>query len=256
MSGFRRGALLWRPSELAGCTVLRPSGVLDWDGYRRFGDDLVRYAVDRPRAVVVVVDDLDLIEEAVATACASARVRVSDWPHVPIVLVADGIANPTATVATRHRVPAFASVEAALRSLPAPPPRREASIELAPSTISSMYARRFVTRMCDRWGIGPVRTDALLVATELVENALLHAFGEMRLCLESQGGLLTIAVADADPQEAMLREPVAGHPARFGLHVVASLARAWGCAPRWPVGKVVWATLADHGRPLLSRGPV
>ncbi|MGV9822111.1 ATP-binding protein [Nocardia xishanensis] len=251
MSGFRRGALFWRPSELAGCTVLRPSGVLDWDGCRRFGDDLVRYAVDRPRAVIVAVDDLDLVEDAVATACASARVRVSDWPDVPIVLVANGLANPTATVAARHRVPAFESVEAALRALPVAPARQEASIELEPSTISSMHARRFVTRMCDRWDVGPVRTDALLVATELVENALLHAFGELGLRLESQGELLTIAVADADPHEAMLREPAAGHPARFGLHVVASLARAWGCAPRWPVGKVVWATLADHDRPSL-----
>ncbi|MCP2287219.1 ATP-binding protein [Nocardia amikacinitolerans] len=251
MPGSRRGALLWRPSELAGCTVLRPSGVLDWDGYRRFGDDLVRYAVDRPRAVIVVVDDLDLVEDAVATACASARVRVSDWPHVPIVLVAAGLANPTATVAARHRVPTFPSIEDALRSLPPAPPRREASIELAPSTLSSMHARQFVTRVCDRWEVGPVRTDALLVATELVENALLHAFGELLLRLECQGNSLTIAVADADPQEAMLREPAAGHPARFGLHVVASLARAWGCAPRWPVGKVVWATLADQRHSLL-----
>jgi hypothetical protein len=97
--------------------------------------------------------------------------------------------------------------------------------------------------MCDGWCIRGARADAQLVASELVENALIHGRGEPRLHLELREGTLTVAVSDGEPREAVLRERTDVRRDTSGLHVVAALATAWGSAPHGAGGKVVWASL-------------
>jgi anti-sigma regulatory factor (Ser/Thr protein kinase) len=84
--------------------------------------------------------------------------------------------------------------------------------------------------------------DAVEVATELVENAIIHAGTELRLRLELHNDRLAVAVSDGSPREAVLCEGN-GEPAG-GLRLIAELATAWGCAPDAAGGKVVWAVLS------------
>lgn len=233
----------WRSRPVADSLVLEPEGTLDASTYRTFRDGLIKFAMDQPRSVIVVVDDLRVASVGALTAFSSAWMRVGDWPGVPILLVAGAPELHDALVhsAMARFVPVYTGVEAALATLGDPPSRRRAETELVGVAASSRVARAFVRSTCARWGLAASVEDATEVATELVENAVVHAGTDLGLRLELRNGKLTVAVRDGSPRQAVLRER-ADYPAR-GLHVVTYLSRVWGCAPDLHGGKVVWAVL-------------
>lgn len=83
--------------------------------------------------------------------------------------------------------------------------------------------------------------DVLLMVSELVTNACLHAPGGPReLRLGWDGVLLRAEVVDLSPVAPFLRRPAdRGRPGGHGLRVVDRLARAWGSLPEGE-GKAVW----------------
>ncbi|MER7754223.1 ATP-binding protein [Kitasatospora sp. NPDC097643] len=86
-----------------------------------------------------------------------------------------------------------------------------------------------------------VTEDVLLMVSELVTNACLHAPGGPReLRLSWNGERLRVEVTDASPAPPTLR-PFAdpARPGGHGLRVVDRLARAWGSLPEG-TGKLVW----------------
>ncbi|GGP33262.1 SpoIIE family protein phosphatase [Streptomyces calvus] len=96
---------------------------------------------------------------------------------------------------------------------------------------------------------GRAGEDALLVASELVTNAVVHAGTEVRLAcrLEEETGALVVEVTDRHPSRAPRdSEPdTPGHDTPEygrGLRLVAALAEAWGITYR-PGTKTVWARL-------------
>jgi hypothetical protein len=233
----------WRPYPSAGCLVLRPAGDLDARNYRGFRDELVKFAMDQPTGLIVVLDELRISSWGSLTAFSSAWMRIGDWPAVPIVL-AVGDPELRARLAgspLARYVPARDSVSAALAAVGEPPPRRRSEIELFPIAASSRVARRFVERTCRHWCLADRLPDALAVATELVENSITHAGTGMRLRLELHPRGLTVAVRDGSPHDAVLRE--SGPRPAIGLRLVADLATVWGSAPDRSGGKVVWAVL-------------
>ncbi|WP_330294297.1 ATP-binding protein [Streptomyces sp. NBC_00503] len=95
--------------------------------------------------------------------------------------------------------------------------------------------------------------DALLVVSELVTNAALHAHGCEELVLTS-GETLRIDVLDgvtALPRPGAERRP--GVPGGHGLHLVERLSDRWGCYPHG-TGKVVWAEIESSRLLRLRRG--
>ncbi|MFF3074615.1 ATP-binding protein [Kitasatospora sp. NPDC057904] len=95
-----------------------------------------------------------------------------------------------------------------------------------------------------------VTEDVLLMVSELVTNACLHApGGPSELRLSWDGRRLRVEVADQSPVPPRLRpfqDPA--QPGGHGLRVVDRLALAWGCAPEGD-GKRVWLEVAspvDH----------
>ncbi|MEU3778202.1 ATP-binding protein [Streptomyces sp. NPDC032472] len=117
-----------------------------------------------------------------------------------------------------------------------------------PPGVGAGCARRgigFVRSVLAEWqpGAPPEATaDALLVAAELLSNAVVHGGGPQRLDLDLREGCLRIRVTDGDPRPPVLRkhrpEAVHGH----GLFVVDRLAVRWGSRPTGR-GKTVWADL-------------
>ncbi|MEU4115279.1 ATP-binding protein [Kitasatospora sp. NPDC028055] len=90
-----------------------------------------------------------------------------------------------------------------------------------------------------------VAEDVLLMVSELVSNACLHAPGGPReLRLRWNGERLRVEVSDASPDPPQLR-PLAdpGRPGGHGLRVVDRLARDWGCEAEG-AGKLVWLEVA------------
>jgi hypothetical protein len=240
--------------------IVSLSGELTSRTYGMLRDTLVTLAMEEPRAVIAQVDDLQISSVSTLTVFSSAWLRVGDWPGVPIIVVATSEPQRSMLAASpmRHLVPVFADVDSAVASVDRPPMRRRAHVGLAPVAASSRYARRFVYETCERWQVSDVTEDAMDIATELVENAIVHAGTPLRLRMDLRSGLLTVAVSDDDPHEAVLREQGEGDRKRQGLRILAALASVWGCTPESSGGKVVWAMLVTahrRGQPLDPAAP-
>ncbi|MFD7227701.1 ATP-binding protein [Streptomyces sp. NPDC059881] len=94
-----------------------------------------------------------------------------------------------------------------------------------------------------------IAEDVLMVVSELVTNACLHAGGPLELVLHCTPDRLRIEVTDASPVPPRPRphaDPAV--PGGHGLVVLARLARAWGSVPHGS-GKTVWAEVAAPRRP-------
>ena len=121
---------------------------------------------------------------------------------------------------------------------------------LAPIPTAAAAARAFVREVLGYWQLAlPDNTlvaRAVLVAGELVTNAVVHARTELRLRVELRGDLLHLAVRDGSPRLLRLvTDPVPDPQAEGGrgLWLVEQLARAWGVNRHPDGGKVVWCTL-------------
>jgi anti-sigma regulatory factor (Ser/Thr protein kinase) len=109
---------------------------------------------------------------------------------------------------------------------------------------SPTEARRFVARtLTPLLGREDVET-AMLVTSELVTNAALHAGTECELALQGKPGALVIRVSDFDRDDARVHrqrfgtDSVAGR----GLRLLELLCRSWGVEPD-DRGKTVWCEL-------------
>ncbi|MET9622126.1 SpoIIE family protein phosphatase [Streptomyces sp. NPDC006464] len=123
-------------------------------------------------------------------------------------------------------------------------------------------ARAFVRDTLQGWGYGEVVDDAVVLTSELVTNAVVHAGTSADvLCLRSDDGV-RVEVADRYPEREI---PVQGgrtvaHPDREngrGLLLCAALATRWG-VEYTPTQKHVWFQLDLPERPIGTRaaGPV
>ncbi|MBM9621192.1 ATP-binding protein [Streptomyces zhihengii] len=115
-------------------------------------------------------------------------------------------------------------------------------------------ARDFTRQALYDWGWLPAGSaerraaaeDVLLVVSELVTNACLHADGPEELRVASDGKVLRLEVTDRGAGQPAPRTPHrAGRPGGHGMFIVQRLCLDWGVvrAPGAP-GKTVWAELA------------
>jgi anti-sigma regulatory factor (Ser/Thr protein kinase) len=135
-----------------------------------------------------------------------------------------------------------------------------AAIKTAPG-----LARGHVRATLAEWGLGEYADDAQRIASELVANAVnasapVLASGRMlviRLCLLTDGGVLTIECWDQAPGFPVLREADALAETGRGLAIVDAITGGrWGCQPAiGQDGKCVWGKIALRNapfRPLLA----
>ncbi|MEU1077621.1 MULTISPECIES: ATP-binding protein [unclassified Streptomyces] len=115
-------------------------------------------------------------------------------------------------------------------------------------------ARDFTRQALYEWGWLPAATadrraaaeDVLLVVSELVTNACLHAEGPEQLRVALTSKVLRLEVTDLGSGQPAPRTPHrAGRPGGHGMFIVQRLCLDWGVlrTPGVP-GKMVWAELA------------
>ncbi|MGA5896336.1 ATP-binding protein [Streptomyces venetus] len=114
-------------------------------------------------------------------------------------------------------------------------------------------ARDFTRQALYAWGWLPAASadqraaaeDVLLVVSELVTNACLHAEGPDQLWITCDNKVIRIEVADRGTGQPAPRTPHrAGRPGGHGMFIVQRLCLDWGVV-RTPgvAGKTVWAEL-------------
>jgi hypothetical protein len=105
-------------------------------------------------------------------------------------------------------------------------------------------ARLVIDEMCHRWPLTELREQALLVVSELVNNAAEHGSGPIELRSTVHHGALSIEVSD----HSATMPSTHGAPddsLHNGLRLVDALALDWGTVPTTS-GKTVWADLPIH----------
>lgn len=89
----------------------------------------------------------------------------------------------------------------------------------------------------------PVVDDLLLVANELVTNAVQHAGGPLALRVDLSADAVIVGVTDAHGGSAAVR-PGRGNAHGRGLLIVRGISDSWGVTRHRGGGKTVWARLA------------
>ncbi|CAL9602047.1 hypothetical protein GCM10010266_43200 [Streptomyces griseomycini] len=134
--------------------------------------------------------------------------------------------------------------------------RAAASFEPVGRSVAS--ARSFVRDTLQGWGFGDIVDDAVVLTSELVTNAVVHAGTSADLlCLRGDDGV-RIEVADRYPEREVPVQGSAvnmGSPDREGgrgLQLCAALAGRWG-VEYTPTHKTVWFQLDLPERPVGTR---
>jgi anti-sigma regulatory factor (Ser/Thr protein kinase) len=121
-------------------------------------------------------------------------------------------------------------------------------------------ARRVLRDVLAAWGLpGDALDDAVLVTSELVTNALVHAAGERIVCrLRDAGDRVRVEVEDQNRGQArpVPRRPGPGDQNGRGLFLVDVLSVDWGVTVvPGRTARVVWAELAATGARPGAAGP-
>jgi len=132
------------------------------------------------------------------------------------------------------------------------PPAVTRHLLLGRELLSARRARLFVEGACTDWQLEVIRDDAMVVVSELVANAVVHAGTDCRVMLRYGARGLTIAVFDHAPDLALPLRPVTESQRGHGLFMVAALSLQWGVRPGRDE-KCVWAFLPAAASAAYSR---
>lgn len=124
---------------------------------------------------------------------------------------------------------------------------------LRPQPCSAKAARDFTCAALRDWDTAEVFTDAAVIISELVANAIRYglgaesatsaADGRIELVLLLLADALVCVVTDPNPQAPVLMEPDYVAESGRGLGVVDALSARWGWTPLSDGCKAVWAAL-------------
>jgi anti-sigma regulatory factor (Ser/Thr protein kinase) len=126
---------------------------------------------------------------------------------------------------------------------------QQLDFESTPEVVA--VARRFVRDVLRAWQVETDLDAVLLVTSELVTNAVLHARTEGSIRVILQGDhppVVRIEVYDQNPRRPSTGPCPTDATSGRGLALVNSLARAWGM-DNYRDGKVVWAEVGSVSEP-------
>ncbi|WP_228044312.1 ATP-binding protein [Streptomyces ferrugineus] len=176
-----------------------------------------------------------------------------------------GPASPAGSTATQQARPDASGPRPRLTG-PEPPltSPRSAVLPLAGAEQGCGQARDFVRRTLESWELGHCGPDALMVVTELLANAVLHAAPRpaarrapadaeaeiwLRLSIRRPAHLVCAVTDPSDhpPVYPHTSDPFDEHGR--GLRIIDALSEHWGWTRRHPMGKTVWAMLPTTDQP-------
>ena len=117
------------------------------------------------------------------------------------------------------------------------------SLVLPPLTSSVRAARTFARERCGAARVPPRTCElVVLLVSELVTNAIVHAGSETRLAISTSGSSVRVEVGDDSPVHPRVLSLGPAVPHGRGVGFVDRLATTWGVRDE-AGGKVVWFTV-------------
>ena len=233
------------------CSIVTITGRIGLLTAARVKRVLVKELADDPPAVICDLSGVHALDPLCASVfSAVAHHPSSHWPATSLLL--SGASPRVAEVLRRLRVPHFlpmyATVEDALAEAAGRPPYLRDGLRLPPTPAAAATVRDFVHRLLGHWRIALPDSElidrAVLLADELVTNAIVHARTEFRLRVALSGDQLRLAVHDDSPRQPRLALLGPEAETGRGLRLVEQTAKAWGVHHHAGDGKTVWCTLA------------
>ena len=121
---------------------------------------------------------------------------------------------------------------------------RSATTSLPPDPTSARACRRFLLDTLDEWDADQFADDAVLLLSELVTNAVLHAGTDIDVQVQLDRDILRVEVRDGDPRIPSVRQYSLLSGTGRGLALVAGTAKTWDAeAVPETGGKRVWFEL-------------
>ncbi|MEJ5944228.1 ATP-binding protein [Pseudokineococcus basanitobsidens] len=135
------------------------------------------------------------------------------------------------------------------------PVRRHLVVRCRSAGLSA--ARDLVGRCCRLAGLrDEAEQVAVLLASEVVTNAVVHAETDARLSVLLADHRVRVEVADGSPRRPLVRAWTDDGGTGRGMALVEALASRWGVDPS-PSGKIVWFDVVDPAPcPTAGRGSV
>ena len=195
--------------------------------------------------VVVDLTNVQLKWEPGLGVFATSLEQAGGWPDARMVLF--GAAGELAAALDRSQVartvPLAVDLLAALERVHRRPERVSRCLDLLPEPTAPRSARALVRQACVDWDI-PIQTEnaAVLVVSELALNAVVHAGTPLRVRVKLTNNALSISVRDSRPDLPLRLIPRDRVLRLLGLHVVSTLASAWGVTGDHDA-KIAWAQL-------------
>ncbi len=122
-------------------------------------------------------------------------------------------------------------------------PAIEACLTLRPVPTSAGAARRFIDLTLTGWGCDALVDSAVLLVSEVVTNAILHARSDIEIRVAAHGHVLRFEVTDHGDGDPVRRDYSDEATSGRGLAIVEQVASAWGVT-RVAGGKLVWFEVA------------
>ena len=119
---------------------------------------------------------------------------------------------------------------------------RVVSQEFGGTIAAVAEARRFVAHQLRRWALEALVSDAELLTSELVTNAVLHARGDVTVTVAVAEGVAEIGVSDRSSDLPEQRSCTWRAEGGRGLRLVDLVALEWGVVPV-AGGKQIWFRL-------------
>ena len=227
----------------AGVEVLAVSGAVDAVDADALSRSIGQALGLAPRALVLdLLQARPVLPQIVAVVAAAARIA-RGWPHPSLVvcLPAGAVSDAVAGLTSVHRDRASALAHVDDRR---PYERERIRLEFSPH--APRDARRAITDWAVGRGLGALADDMVLVVSELVTNAVLHASPAVTLEVELGEHEVVLAVEDGTPVRPMLRLANTAAEGGRGMLLIERLSCEHGVRPR-PPGKTVWAALQLQG---------
>jgi anti-anti-sigma factor len=228
-----------------GCVIVGLTGSIDLFSVSQVQRTVLKDLAEQPYGLICDLSGVEHLDPVCATVFATVvNHPASRWPATGVALC--GAQPQVAEVLGRLRVPDFlpmyASVDQALDAVVARPPYLREELMLAPTPTAAAAARAFVRQVCRYWELAlpdaTVVQRAVLLANELVTNAVVHARTELRLRLELRGDRLHVAVLDILP--ALEGQGFQHRPrpvCRFAVHRLALVRRGLPAQPPGAPGR-------------------
>ena len=221
--------------------LVRLAGLLDATTAGTVRSVLLDVLAGQPEAVVVDVSDLALSGTDPTGVLAQIHRDTADWPAAHLALC--DARDPGRWLGTGW--PVWPDSARAVAGLGPPSPGDRIGLDLEPQVSAARRGRELINDACDRWSRPELADAACIVATELVNNVVVHAHTAMTVLVATHGTGVSVAVRDRSATiPSFTGEPVA--PTSYGgrgMLLIDAVASRWGSLSLAD-GKVVWALLA------------